>query len=533
MKRYVIFICIVLLALTAVLVFGQLGSSGRDELTSDGYLTVNTDTTDQIVLVSGEVIGKTPINRYKLKPGEFILRIGDYWQEKINVDQDKETIVGRTVTNIKDFSSGYSIGYEAQRQSFFKNKSLRVSSSPMNSSVQIDSGGIYTTPMELEYLEPGRHQAIISKKGYASEVVEFEAYLDTKVIIKADLRPNLIDNMEKLEYSKNDLMTNYPQKDVLKRSEWGGLYDNLRNYPLVISRWRNLEVWGGISDDVKNYSEWLVKLDGYIRESRRIIGIPFAYVIDEQGNIYEGLGIFDFDFSTLSGFNYTNGTLPVLVLARDSVNYKDQKIRESVSFLREYLNRVPRVETKNLNQLNQIDLTFGERRDLVLRWQNTSSFVWKKGTSYELYLKLDGNQKSVVYDPETWKEQNKVVGFTEQEIYPGEVATFEFKIKAPYYRATVEEAFALEGTTDDIQIKDSAMHLKVEVTGETDKVLEVLSTPTGFLNVRSGPTLSSHLITTIYPGDKFGYTKEENKWMEIILNDGTRGWITTEYIHRL
>lgn len=59
--------------------------------------------------------------------------------------------------------------------------------------------------------------------------------------------------------------------------------------------------------------------------------------------------------------------------------------------------------------------------------------------------------------------------------------------------------------------------------------VQILQTPTGYLNVRSDPSLSGTIITTVNPGNKFNLLSEKTGWYEIQLVNGKSGWISETY----
>ncbi|OGG47522.1 hypothetical protein A2671_02030 [Candidatus Kaiserbacteria bacterium RIFCSPHIGHO2_01_FULL_49_13] len=66
---------------------------------------------------------------------------------------------------------------------------------------------------------------------------------------------------------------------------------------------------------------------------------------------------------------------------------------------------------------------------------------------------------------------------------------------------------------------------------EPTRIVEILDTPTGFLNVRKGPATSFAKITEVKPGDAhiLVSTDTASGWHEIRLADGSTGWITSQY----
>lgn len=67
-------------------------------------------------------------------------------------------------------------------------------------------------------------------------------------------------------------------------------------------------------------------------------------------------------------------------------------------------------------------------------------------------------------------------------------------------------------------------------TQSSENTLEILTTPVGFLRVRSLPSTAGDQLTTVAPGDTFSYTDTQNGWYKITLEDGTEGWISGTYV---
>ncbi len=62
--------------------------------------------------------------------------------------------------------------------------------------------------------------------------------------------------------------------------------------------------------------------------------------------------------------------------------------------------------------------------------------------------------------------------------------------------------------------------------------VQIIQTPTGFLNVRNSPSLSGAVIAKVNPGDKFDLLSEKNGWFEIKLKNGGSGWISDSYAQK-
>ncbi len=63
-----------------------------------------------------------------------------------------------------------------------------------------------------------------------------------------------------------------------------------------------------------------------------------------------------------------------------------------------------------------------------------------------------------------------------------------------------------------------------------EKKLKINSTPTGWLNFRSGPGLSYSIITKVNPGEIYSYSESQSGWYKITLTDGRSGWVIDDYV---
>lgn len=67
----------------------------------------------------------------------------------------------------------------------------------------------------------------------------------------------------------------------------------------------------------------------------------------------------------------------------------------------------------------------------------------------------------------------------------------------------------------------------------TVKKVKILSTETGYLNVRSEPSTSGTIVGTVNPGDEFEYEEIQNDWYKIKINPSLSGWVSGEYVEQI
>ena len=59
---------------------------------------------------------------------------------------------------------------------------------------------------------------------------------------------------------------------------------------------------------------------------------------------------------------------------------------------------------------------------------------------------------------------------------------------------------------------------------------EIAATPTGFLNVRDGPSATAALVGKVYPKEVYTVLAKQADWYELKLSETTFGWVSSRYI---
>jgi len=96
------------------------------------------------------------------------------------------------------------------------------------------------------------------------------------------------------------------------------------------------------------------------------------------------------------------------------------------------------------------------------------------------------------------------------------------------------------GDQKDIQISEEAAAVITSIKkdfGPQKKAVpkqsvQISSTPTGILNVRSGPGTNYPILEKIKPGEKYELLEEKGDWYKINVS-GTEGWISKQYAKKL
>jgi hypothetical protein len=92
---------------------------------------------------------------------------------------------------------------------------------------------------------------------------------------------------------------------------------------------------------------------------------------------------------------------------------------------------------------------------------------------------------------------------------------------APGYQLNVETKLALN--PQDTAEKEE------DITNNQEKTVTILSTPTGWLRVRSGPGTEFEEIARVLPEEIYPLLDQEDNWLQIAVDKETPGWISATY----
>lgn len=105
----------------------------------------------------------------------------------------------------------------------------------------------------------------------------------------------------------------------------------------------------------------------------------------------------------------------------------------------------------------------------------------------------------------------------------------EVRIRTPKgYKLTVTAYLSTSAETQSKAQSDNPAEATPTPTPEQTRVT-ILETPTGFLRVRATPSTTGAEVGRVSPGQSYPLINEQAGWYEITLEDGTKGWISSEY----
>ncbi len=528
-----------------------------------GFLKIESVPENANVFVDEKQVGVTPWESNKVEAGLRKIRLtvdNTDWEGKVEVAAGTETLVKRILGPSQNFSGGLVVSYQKTKNGN-SSPSLAITAKPAGVKVLIDSKE-YETPAVLDKVlagsagrpadSAGKHKLKFVLDGYLDEEIEVEiksGFL-TNVDVEMIVSPY---GVEKIEKTMEGVITEGIEENkegtedlqIVPRTEWGGEVLDITDKDISFAPWQKIEVYPIIYANLNwrnNIDELINGMDFYAREFLGLYGLPFAYLITEDGKIYQGLGIRNFDFSKIRSqklgvrsqedFEFSTGFCPIAYVSTSSAELTESA-QNALNNLQPYLAGPPQQSAKIITALEEITISPGETREVTLEFQNTGEAAWENSGDKRIFLVTTPfKSASEFYTKDSWIAVDTICLLQEQKVLPGETGKFIFSLTAPFYPAKINESLGLliEGT--EKIVVGSEVSLPISIWAEGLVAVEIMETPTGFLNVRDSPSTFAKLLGTVYPNEKYLYLDEASGFYKIRLRDGSEGWVYAKYAEK-
>lgn len=326
----------------------------------------------------------------------------------------------------------------------------------------------------------------------------------------------------------------------------------------------------------RNPAQWVKSLYYYCITRLYLPDLPYAYLLDENGIIYQGKsgyigsnsGIVDGDGVILIGYLSNN---PVLTTRAESslyeiveklssewgisevstVRLKINKTEGSISSLtaeissgelsesvKEALKNwsghekdslAYKAEILNLEYPKEVEI--GNRVKVKLSVKNMNDFVWFTNTD-PIYVSVADGEDSEFAINKDWASFTKPVSITDKSILPGESIDLEFEMEAKIMIGEAKESFVVL-KNEDKPFEDSGFDVKLNVTKGNNTLVEVASSEYGFANIRECKWFSCEILDTVDNGAVFILLEEADGWSKIKYGTETEGWVMSRFLKKI
>lgn len=323
-------------------------------------------------------------------------------------------------------------------------------------------------------------------------------------------------------------------------------------------------------------SLWVKTLYYYFITRLYLPDIPYNYLIDENGAIYDGktggiganLKFEALDSVILIGYLSNSSSLssraeaslkdlietlsaewgvesvkPVkLNILQGENKLSSIEIVDSSPEFSNSLNKVlPNLKLSSeenhdyLAKIESVDYpkesVIGSRIKIKVKITNKNTFPWFT-QSEPIYISTKSGEESKLAINKVWSSFSKPLEITGKIIKPDESIEAEFEVEAKVLVGEISETFVLQKIGVG-NFTDSEFEVKFNVIKGSNTLVQVYSPQYGFVNIRTCRWSSCEIIDSPKEGSVYILLAEEEGWYKIQYAPGVEGWAMGKYFKKI
>ncbi len=328
-------------------------------------------------------------------------------------------------------------------------------------------------------------------------------------------------------------------------------------------------------DVLRDFKSWLQFFHYYSMTRLRLPDIPFNYIVDSEGNIYEGL---ENSENRTPFLDAGDGIVLIAYISTDSsmsnqakeafknlvekYSYKFAIQEEDIdvvevfleepagdslpllsykptdtAFKKELLEIVKKFkfsEEANIRFSGSVDelkyenvVKSGDSLSVKFSLKNEDTFPWFVDSN-EIFLSTADGEESIFAANQIWDSFSKPFALKKQIILPGESVDLSLKLDTEGIVPGDYEAEFKFVMLPDIDVKGTEFKVKFKIDKGDRKVVQIKRTGTGALTVYECPRYNCAMVAAAKSGERYLVVDEEELWYKIVV-EGVEGWVTIHY----
>ncbi len=329
------------------------------------------------------------------------------------------------------------------------------------------------------------------------------------------------------------------------------------------------------SNELKNNPEqWISALYYYSITRLKFADIPYNFLLDENGQIYEGrkggIGVNpelkNIDGAITIGYLSNNPILttrseqslytmiediskkwgikeyiPVkleisendksltTVIPKEINNDFSQSVKEALEGWKGYSKENLEYKASIVSIENQPTLEIGKKLNVKVKVKNENDFPWFTDKN-PIYISVKDNKESIFAVNGVWESFSKPISISDKVVKAGEEIELTFDLQAKVNPGKVSESFVITKVVDKA-FENSFFEVKFEIVKGDNKLVEVYSPEYGFVNIRECPVYNCEIIDSVDEGSVFiEVSRNDSGWVQIQYDEDTQGWVYVKYV---
>jgi len=336
------------------------------------------------------------------------------------------------------------------------------------------------------------------------------------------------------------------------------------------------QVTTGSEELSRDPATWVKAMYYYSITRLYLSDIPYTYLLDESGLIYQGteggIGanpqLKEVDGAVIIGYLSNNTSLTnrasdslyemvedissnwgisSLSIVDLLINQQEGQLstisaRESsgdfANSVREALVDWKGYEEENLEYKARIEeieyeeeIPIGERLKVRIKMRNMNDFIWFTDKD-PIYVSVKDGEESEFAINQEWDSFTKPASISDKNILPGETAEVEFNLEARVFLGEASESFEILKFENE-PFENSDFEVKFNITRGDKQLVEVDSVRYGFVNIRDCRWYSCEILDSADNGAIFILEGEESGWSRIRFGVDQFGWVNSAYLKKI
>jgi len=173
----------------------------------------------------------------------------------------------------------------------------------------------------------------------------------------------------------------------------------------------------------------------------------------------------------------------------------------------------------------------GSRIKIKVKITNKNTFPWFT-QSEPIYISTKSGEESKLAINKVWSSFSKPLEITGKIIKPDESIEAEFEVEAKVLVGEISETFVLQKIGVG-NFTDSEFEVKFNVIKGSNTLVQVYSPQYGFVNIRTCRWSSCEIIDSPKEGSVYILLAEEEGWYKIQYAPGVEGWAMGKYFKKI
>jgi len=177
------------------------------------------------------------------------------------------------------------------------------------------------------------------------------------------------------------------------------------------------------------------------------------------------------------------------------------------------------------------NIVIGEKLEVTVKVKNMNDFTWLTDRNPIYISTKDGKDSNFAING-VWDSFSKPTHIEDIVVKPGEIVEFKFKMQPKITPGEVSENFEIMKFNKK-PFTGSAFEVKFTVEKGKYTIVRVYSPQYGFANIRECQWASCKVIESAPEGTVYILRKEIDGWMQIQYDEDTIGWVVSRFMKKI